>query len=51
MISILLLMRQYIATQEGENTGFTLMDQEALESKSWDELVKENRQKLNIKMN
>ena len=45
MVSLLLLMRQHLATQD-VNSGFTLQEQEMLENTSWEELVKENRKNL-----
>lgn len=44
MLSLLLLLRQK-ATNEGKQM-FSLADKEAMDSKSWDELVKENREKM-----
>lgn len=44
MLSLLLLLRQK-ATNEGKQL-FSLADKEAMDSKSWDELLEENREKM-----
>lgn len=46
MLSIILLMRQDLATQGQQ--GFTLEEQEALETTDWNELVRKSHMKINI---
>lgn len=44
MLTLLLLMRQKLA-QEGR-AGISLQDKEAIDTTSWDELLKKNREQL-----
>ena len=52
LTALMLLMRQKVFTAANGKSGFTLLDQEKLDSNvPWEELLKRNRQSLKHEMN